>query len=66
MAWTRNRPSGLVYRDAAQSWAHRHPASDTVWEIAPQLAAEHIDTIAGRVESVLQELAALPAGADEA
>ena len=42
------------------SWAHPNSLRDTVWEVKPQDAAEHIETIAGRVEAVLRELAVLP------
>ena len=42
------------------SWAHPNSFRDTVWEVKPQDAAEHIETIAGRVEAVLRELAVLP------
>ena len=42
------------------SWAHPNSLRDTVWEVTPQDAAEHIDTIASRVEAVLRELAVLP------
>lgn len=39
----------------------RHNATPrTVWEVKPEDAAEHIETLASRVEDVLRELAALP------
>ena len=40
-------------------WARHSPASDTVWEVAPRDVPAHVDTIAGRVEAVLRELAVL-------
>ena len=44
----------------AEPWAHDASATGTVsWRVAPEDAAEHIGTIANRVETVLSELAAL-------
>ena len=49
----------------AEPWAHDASATGTVsWRVAPEDAAEHIGTIASRVETVLSELAALPPSAD--
>ncbi|MCY4615968.1 MAG: hypothetical protein OXC71_06205 [Chloroflexi bacterium] len=45
----------------AEPWAHDASGTGTVsWRGAPDDAAEHIETIAGRVEAVLRELAVLP------
>ena len=49
----------------AEPWAHDASATGTVsWRVAPEDAAEHIGTIANRVETVLSELAALPPSAE--
>ena len=41
-------------------WARHNSLRETVWEVAPDDAAEHIETLWARVENVLEELAALP------
>ena len=49
----------------AEPWAHDASATGTVsWRVAPEDAAEHIDTLASRVETVLSELAALQPAAE--
>ena len=65
--YTRDPPAQLqqtmlryVEQFEAESWSHHNPAADTVWEVSPDDAAEHIETLCERVENVLQELAALP------
>lgn len=47
---------------AADPWAHADASSKgvTAYWVAPEDAAEHIETLASRVEAVLHELAALP------
>ena len=45
----------------AEPWAHDASGTGTVsWRVAPEDAAEHIGTLASRVEAVVRELAALP------
>ncbi len=44
----------------ADSWAHHNSLRETVWEVAPDDAVQHIATLCERVEGVLRELAALP------
>ena len=52
-------------RFEAEPWAHDASATGTLsWRVAPEDAAEHIETLASRVEVVLRELAALPPAAE--
>ena len=51
---------GYTEQFETDSWAHGNSFRDTVWEVAPEDAAEHIGTLVSRVETVLGELAALP------
>ncbi len=47
------------------SWARHNSVRETVWEVSPEHAAEHIGILTSRVETVLRELAALSAPAGE-
>ena len=53
-----------IQRFESESWSRRNAVRDTVWEVAPETAAGHIDTLAARVENVLRDIAALPAAAE--
>ena len=47
---------------ASDPWAHGDASSKgvTAWRVGPEDAADHADTLASRVETVLRELATLP------
>ena len=55
---------GYTERFETDSWAHHNSFRETVWEVAPEDAAEHIDTLATRVEDIVRAIAALPPAAE--